>query len=101
MNLFNKYQPNMNQQIPLRMNVMSVACKTLTLETIKFDEDLIDSGVLDSLSLIQLMVALEEEFDIRIEPEDMDFEDYRSVRSMTEMISRLSLTTASPVRANG
>lgn len=91
----------MNQQIPLRMNVMSVACKTLTLETIKFDEDLIDSGVLDSLSLIQLMVALEEEFDIRIEPEDMDFEDYRSVRSMTEMISRLSLTTASPVRANG
>lgn len=91
----------MNQQIPLRMNVMSVVCKTLTLETVKFEEDLIDSGLLDSLSLVQLMVALEEEFDIRIEPEDLDFEDYRSVRSITEMISRLSHIDASPVSANG
>lgn len=101
MNLFNKYRPNMDQQIPLRMNVMSTVCETLTLEKISYKEDLIDSGKLDSLSLVQLMVALEEEFDIRIEPEDLDFEDYRSVKSMTEMISRLSLSTASPVRANG
>ncbi len=88
-----KYYPYMNQQTPIRMNVMSVVCKTLTLETVAFEEDLIESGVLDSLSLIQLMVALEDEFDIRIEPEEIDFEDYRSVRSMTEMITRLSLLT--------
>lgn len=91
----------MNQQIPVRMNVMSIVCKTLTLKTVTFEEDLIDSGLLDSLSIVQLMVALEEEFDIRIEPEDLDFEDYRSVSSMTDMISRLSLTTASPIQVNG
>lgn len=91
MNPLKKYHPSMDQQIPIRMNVMSVVCKTLTLETITFEEDLIDSGHLDSLSLIQLMVALEEEFDIRIEPEELDFEDYRSVRSIADMITRLSL----------
>lgn len=80
---------------------MSIVCKTLTLKTVTFEEDLIDSGLLDSLSIVQLMVALEEEFDIRIEPEDLDFEDYRSVSSMTDMISRLSLTTASPIQVNG
>lgn len=83
------------------MNVKSIVCKTLTLETIAFEEDLIDSGHLDSLSLIQLMVALEEEFDIRIEPEELDFEDYRSVKSMTEMINRLSCNTETPIHVNG
>ncbi len=83
----------MNSQTPIRTDVMSVVCKTLTLETIAFEEDLIESGLLDSLSLVQLMVALEEEFNIRIEPEDLNFEDYRSVKSMSEMISRLSPLT--------
>jgi methoxymalonate biosynthesis acyl carrier protein len=79
----------MNQQNLIRNNVTSVVCKTLTLESIKFEEDLFDTGLLDSLSMVQLMVALEEEFSIRIEPEDLDFEDYRSVKSMTEMINRI------------
>lgn len=91
----------MNQQTLIRMNVTSIVCKTLTIETIAFEEDMIDSGLLDSLSLVQLMVELEEEFDIRIEPEELDFEDYRSIKSMTEMITRLSLTTPLPVRASG
>ncbi len=87
----------MNQQTRIRTNVTAVVCKTLTLETIAFEEDLIDSGLLDSLSLVQLMVALEEEFNIRIEPEELDFEDYRSVKSMTEMITRLSFSTSVPI----
>ncbi|MAO64155.1 MAG: hypothetical protein CL666_04080 [Balneola sp.] len=81
----------MKQQQPIQIKVTSTVCKTLTLETIAFEEDLIDTGVLDSLSLIQLMVALENEFNIRIEPEEIDFEDYRSVKAMTAMITRLSL----------
>ena len=72
------------------MKVTSIVCNTLTLETIAADEDLIDSGMLDSLALVQLMVALEEEFSITIEPEEIDFEDYRSVKSMTGMVKRIS-----------
>ena len=83
------------------MHVKSIVCETLTLETVAFEEDLIDSGLLDSLSMVQLMVALEEEFDIRIEPEDIDFEDYRSVKSMTEMITRLSLLTPLSISISG
>ncbi|MEX2351393.1 MAG: phosphopantetheine-binding protein [Balneolaceae bacterium] len=82
------------------MNVASTVCKTLNIETIAFEEDLIDSGRLDSLSLVQLMVALEDEFHIRIEPEELDFEDYRSVKSMTEMIARLSFSTPLSIRVS-
>lgn len=88
----------MNEQTQNLGNVSKVVCNTLTIESIPFEEDLIDSGLLDSLSLVQLMVALEEEFSIRIEPEEIDFEDYRSVKSLTEMIIRLSHYT--PVRVN-
>lgn len=95
-----KYQPELNQQTPIRTDVMSIVCKTLTLESIEYEKDLIDSGLLDSLTLVQLMVALEEGFNIRIEPEDLDFDDYRSVRSMTEMITRLLLLNLLPIRVS-
>lgn len=87
----------MDQHNHIRAKVTSVVCETLTLETVAFEKDLIDSGLLDSLSLVQLIVALEDEFNIRIEPEELDFEDYRSVKSMTEMTVRLSALTLSPI----
>lgn len=93
-----EYVPFMNQNPPIGLIVMSVVRKTLNLEPIAFAEDLIETGQLDSMALVQLMVALEEEFDIRIEPEELDFEDFRSVKSMTEMISRFSLLTPITIR---
>lgn len=91
----------MNQQTLIRTNITSIVCKILTLEKIGFEKDLMDSGLLDSLSLVQLMVALEEEFNIRIEPEDLDLEDYKSVKSMTEMITRLSHMPSLSLRVSG
>lgn len=93
--------PIMIQHSPIRTNVMSIVCKTLTLQTVEFEEDLIDTGQLDSLSLVQLMVALEEEFNIRIEPEELDFEDYRSVKSITEMVTRISRLNSLTISVSG
>lgn len=101
MKYIKKYNPYMNKQTTIRMNVASIVCETLTIETITFEEDLIDSGLLDSLSLVQLMVALEEEFNIRIEPGELDFDDYRSVKSMTKMITRLSILTPESISVSG
>ena len=83
----------MNQQTHITTNVSEVVCKTLTIDSIGSEEDLIDLGLLDSFSLVQLMLALEDEFNLRIEPEEIDFEDYRSVQSMSEMIKRISYET--------
>ena len=91
----------MRQQTSIRRNVTSIVCETLTIENISYEVDLIDSGLLDSLSLVQLMVSFEEEFNIRFEPEDLDFDDYRSVKSMTKMISLLSQSTSLSISVNG
>lgn len=81
----------MEQNNPLRNNITSVVCRTLTLEKIEPHIDLMDSGLIDSLSMVMLMVALEDTFNVRIEPQELDVEDFRSVISITNLISRLSV----------
>ncbi len=36
------------------------------------DVDLFDSGMLDSLGMIEILIAIEEEFDIQIQPTELE-----------------------------
>jgi|SRR5689334_12986277 len=60
----------------------------LLLEVSSPDEDLLAAGVLDSLSLIQLLVGLEQHFGIRIPLEEMQIEDVRSVRALAHLVEK-------------
>ncbi|MCH8567112.1 MAG: phosphopantetheine-binding protein [Balneolales bacterium] len=71
--------------------IKSLICSTLAIQSVSVDDDLLDSGVLDSMSLIQLMLALEEYFEIIIPPEELNVEDYRTIKTISEMIERLTL----------
>ena len=66
----------------------------LSVEVGSPDEDLLSSGVLDSLTLIQLLVALEQHFGVRIPLEELEIEDIRSIRSIARLVEghRLSVT---------
>jgi methoxymalonate biosynthesis acyl carrier protein len=50
------------------------------------DEDLIDNGVLDSLSTLNLVSYLEEEYGIKIKSEDITVENFGTVDQMAAMI---------------
>ena len=43
------------------------------------DDDLFDAGFLDSLSFVDLLVALEDEFSVRIALDQIDLNDFRSI----------------------
>jgi acyl carrier protein len=49
----------------------------LLVEVISPEEDLLVEGVLDSLTLIQLLIHLEERFRIRISLEELEIENLR------------------------
>lgn len=55
----------------------------------KNDDKLIDSGHLDSLSLLTLVSELEDEFGIEITPVDLVPENFNSAAAMWAMIERL------------
>lgn len=50
------------------------------------EADLMDSGLLDSLGLIDMLAALEEEFRIVIDLQEVDLERFRSVAAMAALV---------------
>lgn len=49
-------------------------------------EDLLGTGILDSLGMMRLIAFLEEEFKIKIEPEDMLIENFMTVSHINDYL---------------
>jgi len=58
------------------------------------EEDLLVGGVLDSLTLIQLLMHLEERFKITIPLEDLEIENIRSIRSIVQLVEDRRVSAA-------
>lgn len=54
------------------------------------DTDLIDHGVLDSITMVTLVMELNDAFDIEITPVDIVPENFKTVQTIYDMIQRLS-----------
>lgn len=50
------------------------------------DLNLISEGMIDSLVLVQLVLGIEERFGVQVALDDLEFENFESVRSIAEMI---------------
>jgi acyl carrier protein len=53
---------------------------------IKEDEDLLSSGLIDSLGILTLVSFMEEQFAIEIPSEDVVFENFHSIESMSRYL---------------
>jgi D-alanine--poly(phosphoribitol) ligase subunit 2 len=51
------------------------------------DQDLIEEGLLDSLSLVEMLVLLEQKFGIEMSISDIDFDSFRSVRNIAQFVA--------------
>lgn len=71
----------------LEMRVQRILLERMQFEVHSVEEDLFDSGVVDSLSFVELLVHLEEEFGKRIELEDLDLDDFRTVARIARVLS--------------
>lgn len=52
--------------------------------------DLLENEILDSLAFIELISALEEEFNIEIQPTQVQPDTWRSIKKITELVKVLS-----------
>lgn len=53
------------------------------------DIDLFENEILDSLAFIELITALEEEFNIEIQPTQVNPNTWRSVKKITELVKSM------------
>jgi acyl carrier protein len=52
------------------------------------ETDLFESGVLDSLAFVDLLVELEEEFGVESSVDDLEIENFRSIASIARFVTQ-------------
>lgn len=58
----------------------------LLVEVNSPEDDLLASGVLDSLTLVQLLFDLERRFGVTIPLEELEIDDFRSINSIASLV---------------
>jgi methoxymalonate biosynthesis acyl carrier protein len=66
--------------------LLKLFSEKLYLTVPSVDTDLLDSGMLDSLSFVTLLVELEEEFGTKISPEDVEIDQFSSIAKIAEFV---------------
>ena len=78
----------MSEQMLLQQRLVELFLEKLTLAVPSVDTDLFATGVLDSLSLVNLLLELENEFDMKVSLEDLNLDNFRSIASIARFILR-------------
>lgn len=59
----------------------------LLVGDISVKEDLFEAGYLDSIGIVNILLALEEEFQITLSMEELDLEEFRSIEQIYHLIA--------------
>jgi acyl carrier protein len=62
--------------------------RKLNLEVPSVDTDLLGTGLLDSMTLVELLAQLEETFGVSTPFDDLELENFRSIASIAGFVSR-------------
>ncbi|HEX6209643.1 MAG TPA: phosphopantetheine-binding protein [Methylomirabilota bacterium] len=77
--------------------LVRIFTERLALEVPAADTDLLEAGVLDSLSFANLLVCVEAEFDIRIPLEELDLDRFRTLRALGHVVRHAAAAGAGPL----
>ena len=66
---------------------------TLSMSAPAPDLDIIEAALLDSLTLVSLLFAIEQEFGIEIPLDSLEIDDFRTVSSIARMIATAGVSS--------
>ena len=69
-----------------REQIASLLSATLNLDVPSVDTDLFESGVLDSLAFVDLLLALEQRFGVTTSLEDLEVDNFRSIACIADFV---------------
>ncbi len=69
--------------------------RSINLPDVADDEDLFESGMVNSLFAVQLTTFIEKTFRIEIARDDLDIKNFRSLNAATSFVNSKSAATAS------
>jgi len=78
----------MTEHAQLQQQLTDLFTNTLNLEVPSVEADLVETGVLDSLTLIDLLLSLEQEFGVKISLEEVAIDNFRSIANITQFVAQ-------------
>jgi acyl carrier protein len=72
----------------LTAEVQRLFRETLNVEVPSLDTDVIETGLLDSLALVELLAAIEEQFQIQLPLDGLEVESFRTVETIAAFIAQ-------------
>jgi len=79
-------QASTRQDAGIAAKVQQIFREGLELD-VQMDTDVIEGGLLDSLAFVQLLLALEEEFGVKVDLAELDLESFSTVSSIAQLVS--------------
>jgi acyl carrier protein len=77
--------------------ILHLLSERIHVEAPSADTDLMESGLLDSLTLVELMSSLEEQFGIHISFDEIEIDNFRSARRIADFVNQRSRPQEAPV----
>jgi methoxymalonate biosynthesis acyl carrier protein len=71
----------------LQGQVASLLAETLHVEVLP-ETDLLETGMIDSVALVDLLVRIEERFGVRVDLENLQVDQFRSVAGIVSVVAR-------------
>ena len=78
----------------LRAQVAEVVSERAGIDVPGTSTDLLEAGLIDSLALVTLIVALEETFGVQLPLDDFDVDHFRSVDTMADFLASVGALPA-------
>jgi methoxymalonate biosynthesis acyl carrier protein len=77
---------NRTEEIAVKESIRRFILSSIAIPHLKDDDDLFESGIVNSLFAVQLMTYVEKAFSIEVDMEDLDIENFKSLNATTAFI---------------
>lgn len=77
----------MSKLAELQYRIATIFSRKMNLEVPSIDTDLIDSGAIDSLAFVDLLLHLEQEFGVSISVDELEIDHFRSIVRIAEFVA--------------
>ena len=85
---------NMSENNPsdVKETVRNFINSSINIDTLGDDENLFESGIVNSLFAVQLMTFVERKFGIEIGMDDLEIENFKSINATAAFVARKSVS---------
>jgi D-alanine--poly(phosphoribitol) ligase subunit 2 len=73
-------------------DIRAVLRDHLTVMVDSPEVDLLETGLIDSIGLVELILQLEDRFGVSLPMDALEIDDFRSINKIADLITRLSTT---------